>query len=75
MNILSESLSNIAEVFKALSNVKRLEILAALTTECESVSTIVERAKLPQPLVSHNLRLLRDRGLVRAERRGTYVFY
>jgi DNA-binding transcriptional ArsR family regulator len=75
MNDLPSSLENVAEILKALGNVKRLEILAALTTECESVSAIVERANLPQPLVSHNLRLLRDRGLVRAERRGSYVYY
>lgn len=75
MNQLPVSLNDVAEVFKALGNVPRLKILAALTIECESVSTIVERANLPQPLVSHNLRLLRDRGLVRAERRGVYVYY
>jgi len=72
---LSTSLENVAEIFKALGSVNRLEILAALKTECESVSAIVERANLPQPLVSHNLRLLRDRELVRAERRGAYVYY
>ena len=75
MNNLAVSLSDVAELFKALANVHRLEILAALTAECESVSTIVERADLPQPMVSHNLRLLRDRGVVRAERRGSYVYY
>lgn len=75
MNNLPAPLSDVAEVFKALANVHRLKILAALTAECESVSTIVERANLPQPMVSHNLRLLRDRGVVRAERRGSYVYY
>ncbi len=68
-------LSDIAEVFKALANVPRLEILAALTSECESVSTIVQRTNLPQPLVSHNLRMLRDRGLVCPERRGGFIYY
>jgi len=65
----------VAEIFKALSSGPRLEILAALTIECESVSSIVARTHFPQPMVSHNLRLLRDRRLVRAERRGAYVYY
>ncbi len=75
MNTLITPLNDVAEIFKALANVSRLEILATLTTECESVSSIVARTNFPQPLVSHNLRLLRDRGLVRAERRGAYVYY
>ena len=75
MDASTDTLEDVAEIFKALGSVTRLQILAALTAECESVSTIVERANLPQPLVSHNLRLLRDRGLVRAERRGSYVYY
>ena len=74
-NLLPVAFSDVAEVFKSLANVHRLEILAALTAECESVSTIVERSGLPQPMVSHNLRLLRDRGVVRGERRGSYVYY
>lgn len=75
MNSVLEHLPDIAEVFKALGNTTRLKILAALTTDCESVSAIVSRVNLPQPVVSHNLRLLRDRGLVRAERRGVYTYY
>ena len=30
---------------------------------------------LPQPLVSHHLRILRDAGIARPERRGAYVYY
>ncbi|MGC8489519.1 MAG: ArsR family transcriptional regulator, partial [Clostridia bacterium] len=30
---------------------------------------------LPQPLVSHHLRLLKEQGLARAERRGGFVYY
>jgi ArsR family transcriptional regulator len=30
---------------------------------------------LSQPTVSHHLRILRDAGLVEAERRGTWAYY
>ena len=39
------------------------------------VAWMAERAGLPQPLVSHHLRILRDRGLARSQRRGAFVFY
>ncbi len=33
------------------------------------------RFDLSQPTVSHHLKILRDAGLVEAERRGTWVYY
>jgi DNA-binding transcriptional ArsR family regulator len=36
----------------------------------QSVNEISRQAGLPQPLVSHHLRILRERGLARADRRG-----
>jgi ArsR family transcriptional regulator len=35
----------------------------------------VQETALPQPLVSHHLRILRDGGIARAERRGAYNYY
>jgi DNA-binding transcriptional ArsR family regulator len=43
--------------------------------DCQSVSAIVEATGLPQPLVSHHLRVLRQQGLARPERRGAYTYY
>ena len=34
-----------------------------------------EALDLPQPTVSHHLRILRERGLVHSERRGAEVYY
>ena len=65
----------VAELFKTLSDPTRLRILHVLTLDCQSVSSIVAATQLSQPLVSHHLRLLRDRGLVRAEPRGGYTYY
>ena len=65
----------LAAFFKTLSEPARLRIIMALTDECRPVTEVVRLTGLPQPLVSHHLRILRDAGLARGERRGAYVFY
>lgn len=65
----------VAQVFAALADANRLRIIAVLTPHCQSVNEIARQAGLPQPLVSHHLRVLRERGLARADRRGGSTFY
>jgi ArsR family transcriptional regulator len=65
----------LAAVLQTLGDPTRLRILTTLETTCVSVTSIVEATGLRQPSVSHHLRILRDRGLVRGERRGGYVYY
>jgi len=65
----------VAKLLKTLSDPTRLRIVQVLTMECDSVNQIVEITGLSQPLVSHHLRVLRENGLARAERRGPYTFY
>ncbi len=65
----------VAQVFAALADANRLRIIAVLTPHCQSVNEIARQAGLPQPLVSHHLRILRERGLARADRRGGSTFY
>ena len=65
----------LADMFQALGDATRLRILAVLDTVCVPVGTIAELTGLRQPTVSHHLRVLRDRGLVRPERRGPYTYY
>src|SRR5262245_28045216 len=65
----------LARVLAALADPTRLRIVAALTMECQSVTAIARCIALPQPLVSHHLRVLRERGLARVERRGASSFY
>ena len=64
-----------AAIFKILADPTRLQLLEAMSLECKSVSRLVAESGLPQPMVSHHLRILRDAGLARAERRGAYTFY
>ncbi|MHB8718672.1 MAG: ArsR/SmtB family transcription factor [Candidatus Dormibacteria bacterium] len=67
--------ARLAELLQALGDPTRLRILSALDTACVPVGAIVAATGLRQPTVSHHLRVLRDRGLVRAERRGVFVDY
>ena len=65
----------VAQVFAALADANRLRIIAQLSPHCQSVNEIARQVGLPQPLVSHHLRVLRERGLARADRRGGSTFY
>lgn len=70
-----ESFEVAAEGFRILGHPVRLRVLATLRDECQPVHAIVSALGLPQPLVSHHLRLLRGQGLARAERRRGFVYY
>ena len=66
-----------AELFKAFADPHRLTILATLARAQRQVCVCDLTAALPlnQPAVSHHLKVLKDAGLVTAERRGTWVHY
>lgn len=49
-------------------------ILLALEAEPLSVSKLIERTGLSQPLVSFHLKALREFNLVLTKRRGTFVY-
>ena len=59
----------------ALGDPKRLLILYALDPGPLCVSELVEGLQIKQPTVSRHLRVLRERGLVHAERQGTAIYY
>jgi ArsR family transcriptional regulator, arsenate/arsenite/antimonite-responsive transcriptional repressor len=65
-----------ARLFKALADETRLAILKQLRHE-GVVCACDFRAccTLAQPTVSHHLKVLRDAGLVTAEKRGLWVHY
>lgn len=71
--ILVERLSRL---FSAVSDPTRLKILHSLTVTRElCVCDLAVIANLSVSAVSHQLRLLRDRNMVRARRDGRMVFY
>ena len=63
------------QIFDALSDYTRFRILAALCEGDRSVSDLQEVCQVPQSAISHQLRMLRDRGLVTARRDGQRVIY
>jgi ArsR family transcriptional regulator, arsenate/arsenite/antimonite-responsive transcriptional repressor len=66
----------LAACFKALADPTRVAIVNRLAGAGEvCVCNLVAEFDLSQPTVSHHLRLLRDAGLVEAERRGTWAYY
>lgn len=66
-----------APLFKALSDETRLEILGLLAGAGAElcVCDIESHFALSQPTISHHLKVLREAGLVTAERRGTWAYY
>ena len=68
-------LAVLAEVFHLMGDPSRLGILMLIMDDAHSVGKIAVATGHSPSLVSHHLRLLRARRLVRAERRGKQVFY
>ncbi len=69
------TVKSLSEIFKILSEPNRLRILCGLGMECRPVSEIVRDTGLGQTNVSFHLRILREAGLVRPERRGAFIYY
>jgi ArsR family transcriptional regulator len=63
------------EVFKALSDPTRREILRLLSDGEKSAGEIADRFELGKPSVSHHLSALRDANLVRSRRDGQQIIY
>jgi len=72
----SQTVERLSRLFSALSDPTRLKILHSLTVSEElCVCDLAAIAGLSVSAVSHQLRLLRDRDLVRARRDGRMVYY
>lgn len=63
------------QIFDALSDSTRFQILGELSQGDRSVGDLTEVAHISQSAISHQLRLLRDRGLVSSRRDGQRVIY
>jgi len=70
-----EAAVRVADAMQALAAPSRVRILAQLRERPHAVSEIVDAVGMEQSAVSHQLRLLRDMGLVVGERRGRRVVY
>lgn len=83
-----DEIEQLATVFKALSDPTRLRLVKLLSAnqgecpaqECNGrgflcVNALAHRLGVTQSAVSQHLRVLRQAGLVRGVRRGTFVHY
>ncbi len=74
--LTDRTVERLSRLFSALSDPTRLKILHALRVTDElCVCDLAVLADLSVSAVSHQLRLLRDRDLVRARRDGRMVYY
>ena len=64
-----------ARLCKTFSNPKRLIIIEELRDGEKAVGDLARVLLIPQAVVSRHLAVLRDRGVVRARRKGTNVYY
>jgi len=64
-----------AELCSAFSDPTRILILYSLDEQPRTVTDLTVDLNLAQPTVSRHLKVLRDRGLVVAERQGTNMHY
>ena len=73
-----EQADQLSRVLKALADPVRLRLLSLIGAHAGGeacVCELVDRFDLSQPTISHHLKVLREAGLIDAERRGTWVYY
>jgi DNA-binding transcriptional ArsR family regulator len=64
-----------AELCKTFTDAKRLIIIEELRQGETTVGELARILELPQAVVSRNLAILRDKGVVQFRREGTSVYY
>ncbi len=69
------SQDHLYQALRVVGDPSRLRILCELGLECRPVGDIVDASGLSQTNVSFHLRVLREGGFVRAERRGPFIYY
>lgn len=63
------------QVFKALNDPTRREILELLQQRDMTAGEIVDQFSISGPSISHHLDILKQAGLVIAEKEGQFIYY
>jgi ArsR family transcriptional regulator len=72
----AEQAEAVTGLLKALADPIRLRIMSIIAAADEAcVCDLTAPFDVSQPTISHHLKVLREAGLVDAERRGTWVWY
>lgn len=66
---------NLVEIFKALGDKTRLEIIALLKNEEVCVCILLENFTCSQPALSHHLKILKQAKIVLDRREGKWIHY
>lgn len=70
-----EALTLMADFFKVLSEVSRLQIVCCLKTGAKNVTQIIQGTGLGQANVSKHLKMLAQAGIVTRRQQGVNVYY
>lgn len=70
-----ELISRAASFFKVVGDETRMKILCTIAHDEVCVNDIAEKVEMTKSAVSHQLKLLKDEGLVKARREGKNIFY
>ena len=70
-----EYLYDLADLFKTFGDSTRIKILYALFEGELCVGDLATILQLPQPAISHQLKVLKDAKLVKFRREGKVIFY
>lgn len=71
----TEIAEKVALVLKAVAHPIRLQIIEALEHGEHCVGDLVTRLNLPQAIVSQQLLLMKDKGVLDSRKEGTNVYY
>ncbi|MBD2189413.1 ArsR/SmtB family transcription factor [Pseudanabaena mucicola] len=75
MSLNSSALTQVADYFKVLSELSRLQVLCSLKTSSKNVTEIMEETGLGQANVSKHLKILAQAGIVSRTPQGVSVYY
>jgi DNA-binding transcriptional ArsR family regulator len=73
--LTTAALTQVADYFKVLSELSRLQVLCTLKSGSKNVSEIMDDTKLGQANVSKHLKILAQAGIVNRQPKGVSVYY
>lgn len=71
----NELIKKSASFFKIVGDETRMKILVTILEKEYCVNDISEKVNMTKSAVSHQLKLLKDEGLVKSRREGKNIFY
>ncbi len=71
----AELVSRAVSFFKVVGDETRMKIICTIAHDEVCVNDIAENVEMSKSAVSHQLKILKDEGLVKARRDGKNIFY